>query len=142
MTDSGRKHTLSRNDLIDLLIDMRLNQGYSREGLKKFLMAEPYKYAENTARIYVADAAKEFENRAIVNFGDDLKEDIERFESDRFQAISRGDFKQATHILEIISKLKGHFVERIEMKATVETAPVRIIFGDYDETDTTENTTE
>jgi len=142
MTEQGKRHSNKLNDLYDLLIDMRLNQGYGREGLIKFLKAEPYNYADSTARQYVREAAAEFEARAIVNFGDDLKEDIERHESDRSAAIKRGEFKLANDILNTICKLKGHFVERIEMKATVETAPVRIIFGDYDETDTTENTTE
>ena len=120
MTPEGKRHTHSRNDITDMLIDMRLKQGYSRYSLIQFLIAPPYNYDKDTAGDYVRWAAKEFEARAICNFGEDLKEDIERWESDRELCLAANDRKGAAECLVHICKLKGHYVERTQVNGAID----------------------
>lgn len=111
MTPKGNRHTYSKNDLIDLLIDMRINQGKTRLQIFEFLTKE-LGNADSTAYEYIRLAREETDRRAVQNFGEDIKEDIERWESDRDAAILRGDHKLAKECLVEIGKLKGHYVER------------------------------
>ena len=111
MTTKGKRHTYKANDRIDELIDLRLNKGYSREELRQHLIKN-HNLCENSAYVWVAKAAAEFETRAIVNFGKDLAEDIERFELLYSKAHKAGDLKECRDLLKEICKLKGHYVER------------------------------
>lgn len=128
MTPEGKRHTDKANDLIDLLIDLRLNKGYSREALRKFVKSPPYNYKDSYANEVVRQAATEFELRAIVNFGADLKEDIERFEDMKMNAHNEGNFKLEKEIMIEIAKLKGHYVEKVEVRGK-EGSPIKVIFG-------------
>lgn len=114
MTENGKRHSFKRNDIIDLIIDMRLNKGKSRTTIFNYLKDE-LGYSPSYSYDLIRDAAKEFDIRAIQNFGEDLKEDIERFEILYEDAIKSGNKKEAREVLKEISKLKGHYKERVEM---------------------------
>ncbi len=111
MTPKGNRHSMNRNDLIDKLINMRVKEGKTRLDIFAYLCKD-LEYDDKTAYRYMADAREETDRRAVQNFGEDLKEDIERWEADRDAAILRGDHKLAKECLVEIGKLKGHYVAR------------------------------
>ena len=119
MTEKGKKHTFSRNDMIDLIIKWRIDEGLTRLNILERLKIE-YKYSQSYSYTLMLDASKEFNERTIQNFGDDLKEDIERFEMLYSSAIQEGNKKLAMELLREISKLKGHYVERINLNGKIE----------------------
>lgn len=111
---SGKRHTLKKTDMIDNIIQMRLKQGKSRESIFNTLMKE-FRYSQSYSYELIRDAAREFESRAAETFAEDLKMDIAKMEELYEKAFSRGDFKEARETLKEISKLKGHYKERIEL---------------------------
>lgn len=114
MTPIGKKHTFAKSEIIDKLIYLRLNKGFTRLSLLNFLK-DDLGYSQSYSYELIQDASKEFDARAIQNFGDDLKEDIERFEILYEEAKLAKNQKEAREVLKEISKLKGHYKERIEM---------------------------
>lgn len=114
MTEKGDRHTFKRADIIDELVELRVKKGYTRTDLLKHLV-EKHQYAQSTAYDYIRRAKEEFNERAIYNFGEDLKEDIERFEALYSDALKNGNRKEARENLKEIAKLKGHYTERVEL---------------------------
>jgi len=114
MTPKGKKHTFEKSDLIDHLIKLRIEKGYTRLSLLNFLKDE-LEYSQSYSYELIQAASKEFDDRAIQNFGEDLKEDIERFEALYEKAMLNKNIREAREILKEISKLKGHYKERVEL---------------------------
>ena len=126
MTEDGKRHSFKKNDLIDSIIDMRINKGMSRTSILDFLkkdigLSQPYAYQ------LIRYAAEEFDQRAIQNFGEDLKEDIERFERLYEKAMLNSNMKEARECLKEISKLKGHYKERIEISGEMSIKNIEIV---------------
>jgi hypothetical protein len=119
MTNKGKRHTFKRGDLIDSIIKMRIDKGMTRLSILDFLK-DDLKLSLSYAYELIADASKEFDQRAIQNFGNDLKEDIERFEKLYEDAIRNKNNKEARELLKEISKIKGHYVERVELSGNIE----------------------
>jgi len=123
MTNKNKKHTFNRNDVIDSIIKMRIEKGMTRLSILEFLkndlgMSQSYAYE------MMREASKEFDERAIQNFGEDLKEDIERFERLYEINLLNKNMKESRENLKEISKLKGHYTERVEIKGDISlTAP-------------------
>jgi hypothetical protein len=135
MTKAGKKHTFSKSDLIDKLIDLRINKGYTRLSLLEFLTKE-LEYSQSYSYELIQAASKEFDDRAIQNFGEDLKEDIERFESLYEKAIISNNSKEARELLKEISKLKGHYKERIEISGEMSIKNIEIVIKTNESEDT------
>jgi hypothetical protein len=114
MTEKGKKHTFKRTDLIDTIIRMRIEKGFTRLSILEFLKNE-LGYSQPYAYELIRDANVEFNQRAIQNFGEDLKEDIERFERLYERAMHNKNFKEAKEVLKEIAKLKGHYTERVQL---------------------------
>jgi hypothetical protein len=114
MTDKGKKHTFKRNDIIDSIIRMRIEKGCSRLTILEFLKND-LGYSQPYAYELIRDANNEFNQRAIQNFGEDLKEDIERFERLYEKAMVDKNFREAREVLKEIAKLKGHYTERLQI---------------------------
>lgn len=114
MTEKGKKHTLKRNDIIDSIIRMRIEKGLTRLSILEFLKKD-LGYSQPYAYELIRDANAEFNQRAIQNFGEDLKEDIERFERLYEKAMVDKNFKEAKEVLKEIAKLKGHYTERVQI---------------------------
>lgn len=126
MTKKGKRHSFKKNDLIDSIINMRIDKGMSRTSILEFLkkdigLSQPYAYE------LIRDASNEFDNRAIQNFGEDLKEDIERFERLYEKAMLGANMKEARECLKEISKLKGHYKERIELSGEMSIKNIEVI---------------
>jgi len=119
MTNKGKKHTFSRNEMIDLIIRWRIDDGLTRLNILDRLKTE-YKYSQPYSYELIRDASKEFDLRSVQNFGEDLKEDIERFEMNYTKSLEEGNRKLALEALKEISKLKGHYVERINLTGKIE----------------------
>jgi len=121
MTTKGKRHTKAREDLINEIIDRRINLGHSNLNLMDWIINEK-KYSKPYAYELMNDARKEIDERSIINFGEDLKTDIERFEKLYSDAVEQSNTFLAKDILKEIAKLKGHFVERsvIEHKGQID----------------------
>lgn len=130
MTSKNKKHTFAKNEIIDSIIDLRLNKGWSRLSILNFLK-EDCGYSQSYSYELIQEASKEFDERAIQNFGKDLKEDIERFESLYEKSMTSKNFREAKEILKEISKLKGHYVERIDVTGEIK---IKTVWGGEDDT--------
>jgi hypothetical protein len=118
MTDKGKKHTFKRNDIIDSIIKMRIEKGCTRLTILEFLKKD-LGYSQPYAYELIRDANVEFNQRAIQNFGEDLKEDIERFERLYEKSILDKNYREAREVLKEIAKLKGHYTERLQIDGNV-----------------------
>ena len=119
MTEKGKRHSYHRSDLIDSIVKMRIEEGLSRTIILDKLKTE-YKLSDSYSYQLVREAADEFNQRAIVNFGNELSQDIERFEMNYTNALKEGNRKLAVEILKEICKLKGHYIQRIDLNANIE----------------------
>jgi len=113
------RHTHKRNEVIDKIIELRIDKGYTILSIIDYLTNE-MKFAKSYAYELVRDARAEIDNKSLQLFGDTIKEDIERFESLYQNAILNKNIKEARELLKEISKLKGHYVERVEHSGSVE----------------------
>jgi len=111
MTTNGKRHTNAKNDLIDQIINMRIKEGKTRQDIFQFL--RDLEYAPSTCYEYMQKAKDESDMRSVQNFGEDLKEDIERFEALYASCLKEGNKREARENLKEIAKLKGHYCERI-----------------------------
>jgi len=132
MTEKGIFEEEKKNDLIDSIIDMRINKGMSRTSILEFLKSD-LKISQPYAYQLIRQASEEFDNRAIQNFGDDLKEDIERFERLYEKAMLDSNMKEARENLKEISKLKGHYKERIEISGEMSIKNIEVVIKTNDD---------
>lgn len=114
MTPEGVRHTFKREDLVNQIIDMRIRKGFTKVELFEFLTIK-LNYCQSYAYEIMRDARNETDSRAVQNFGEDLKEDIERFEHLYQLSIRSGNRMEAKQMLVEICKLKGHYTERMEL---------------------------
>lgn len=118
MTKKNKRHMHKTNDLIDLLVKMRIKDGKSKSTLLEFLMQEKGYHKQSAYRL-LRQMREEIDQRSVENFAKDIKEDIERFENLYEKAIAKDNLREANNILKEISKLKGHYVERVELSGDV-----------------------
>jgi hypothetical protein len=115
------KTILSKKDGIDEIMKMRVEYGWTRMHIREHLTKE-WKLTDSQADDYMKIAAAEFDRLAVQEFSKDLREDVERFESLYEKAVKAGHITAAHKILAEVSKLKGHYIERIDMNITDFTA--------------------
>jgi hypothetical protein len=108
------KYTFRTKDMIDAIIRLRIDKGLTRPNIQKWLIDE-VGLSKAKAHRLIQQAGKTFDMMAIQEFGNEIKEDIERFESLYQKSVENGDLKESREILKEISKLKGHYVERVDV---------------------------
>ena len=114
MTDKNNKHTFKRNDYIDLALNLRIKKGLSRTSILANLIDE-VGLSKSYSYKLIQDASKEFNDRCQIAFKNDIEEDIERFEVMLEQCLKLKNYKESNNILKEICKLKGHYVNKIDM---------------------------
>ena len=114
MTSKGKRHTLKREDVIETIIRMRIKEGATYLIIMDWITKD-VGYAMSYAYELIRDAKKEINERSIINFGEDLKEDIERFEALYNKCLEVDNKREARENLKEIAKLKGHYVERTDI---------------------------
>jgi hypothetical protein len=120
-TDGWNRHSLLKKDCIEEILKYRLEKGWTRVHIRNHIMKD-WEIPESHAEYLMKQAAVEFDRIAIQSFEKDLKEDIERFEVLYENAVKKENFSAALKILSEISKLKGHYIERIDLNVTEITA--------------------
>lgn len=115
MIEKSKKVTYRTKDVIDAIMKLRIEKGLSRPSIVEWLINE-MKLTKDKANRMMAEANKKFDEIAIQRFGNDIKEDIERFEALYQKAVKNNDTKEARELLKEISKLKGHYVERYNLE--------------------------
>ncbi len=115
-----------RSSLINDCIDAFFQEHKQWSDIRKDLLKK-YKMSDDCSYQIVLDAKKQIRNEAFILFGDDIEEDIKRWEALHVDAIAAGDRRSANECLKEIGKLKGHYVERVQLK--VDTGPLEIKFG-------------
>lgn len=123
MTTKNKKHTFKKEDLIDTIIDKRINKGESKINIMYWLQNDK-KLSQSYSYELLREAQKEINDLTIINFAEDIKEDISRWEAFYEQAMSEGDRFNAATALKEIGKLKGHYIERTSV--TVQ-GPIEVI---------------
>jgi len=126
MTKSGKRHTFKREDIINQIIKKRINDGWTNLMIMDWIVDE-LNYTKAYAYELMQDSRKEIDERSIINFGEDLKTDIERFEKLYKDAIEQNNTNLAKEILRDIGKLKGHYVERQQVTHQLELKTVKLI---------------
>ena len=111
MTTKNKKHTFKKEDLIDTIIDKRINKGESKINIMYWLQHDK-KLSQSYSYELIREAQKEINDLTIINFGEDLKEDISRWESIYEESRLNGDRFNAANALKEIGKLKGHYIEK------------------------------
>lgn len=115
MTNKGKRHTYKREAVIENIIKLRIEKGLTYLNILTFLM-EQCKYSQSYSYELIKNAKTEINDRSIQLFGEDIKEDIERFENLYQSNLESNNNKEARECLKEIAKLKGHYVERMDIK--------------------------
>lgn len=113
--DKSKRISYKTKDVIDAIMKLRIEKGLSRPSILEWLINE-MKLTKNNAQRVLNEANKKFDEIAIQRFGNDIKEDIERFEALYEKAVKNNETREAREILKEISKLKGHYVERFNLE--------------------------
>jgi hypothetical protein len=113
------KPKVKREEIISKIVDMRVNRGWSILTILEFLKTE-LKYKPSYAYELINESRDYINNSLSMIFGDSLKEDIERFESLYQNAILNKNIREARELLKEISKLKGHYIERVELSGNID----------------------
>ena len=110
-------HTYKKTEIIESIIDMRINKGMTTLDIRKYLV-EQLGYGANNAYKLIQSAQNEITSLRVNKYEEHLEEDIQRFEALYHLAVNNKDIKEANNILKEIAKLKGHYVERQEINLT------------------------
>ena len=105
-------------DTVELIVKMRIQQGKTYLDILTYLREE-MGYEQMNAYKMVRMAKEEISTQSLILFGEDLKEDIERFEQLYTDALIADNKKEARECLKEIAKLKGHYVERLQMSGEI-----------------------
>jgi hypothetical protein len=114
MEKNVKRISYKTKDVIDAILKLRIEKGLSRPSILEWLVNE-MKLTKNSASRLLTEANKKFDEIAVQRFGNDIKEDIERFEALYEKAVKNNETREAREILKEISKLKGHYVERFNI---------------------------
>lgn len=101
-------------DLVDAVMKLRIEKGQTRANIRTWLIEEVGLTARRAYEI-MKESREKFDQVTIQEFSSEIKEDIERFEQLYQLAFEVGNFKEAKYILTEISKLKGHYIERVDL---------------------------
>lgn len=126
MTTKNKKHTFKKEDLIDTIIDKRINKGESKINIMYWLEHDK-KLSKSYAYELIREAQKEINDLTIINFAEDLKEDISRWESIYEESRANGDRFNAANALKEIGKIKGHYIERSEVQHKGEISIIKLV---------------
>lgn len=114
MENNIKRISYKTKDVIDAILKLRIEKGLSRPSILEWLVSE-MKLSKYSASKMLNEANKKFDEIAVQRFGNDIKEDIERFEALYEKAVKNNETREAREILKEISKLKGHYVERFNI---------------------------
>jgi hypothetical protein len=130
--DFWDRNILYKQDCIEEILTYRLKKGWTRVHIREHI-TKVWEIPESHAEYLMKEAAKEFDRIAIQSFEKDLKEDVERFEQLYEKVLEKGNYAAALKVLSEISKLKGHYIERIDLSVTDFTAKFPGLFDEKDE---------
>jgi hypothetical protein len=111
----GKRHTHKRTDMIEKIVDLKLNHGYSNHNLLKHLkevegLSQPYAYE------LIRNAKQEIDYLSVRAFKDDKTEVIQHFETIYQKAIAENNLFVAKDCLKEVSRIKGMYVDKVEVQ--------------------------
>ena len=109
---------LKNEDYTQDILDLRLKSGYTYPDILQYLKEKGLSQA--SAYRALQDAKDKLNEIQDKNFSDSLWEDIQRFEKLYMRSIGGGNLKEARENLKEISKLKGHYEEKIKINGSIE----------------------
>ena len=122
----NERHTKKRQDLINEIIELRINQGYSNINLLNYLMNEkklsqPYSYE------LMRNAKGTIAEMTLAAFKEDIENEIARWEVLYQKAIEENNLHIAKDVQKEISKIKGLYIERQEVTHQLELKTIKLI---------------
>ena len=122
----NERHTKKRQDLINEIIELRINQGYSNINLLNYLMNEkklsqPYSYE------LMRNAKGTIAEMTLASFKEDIENEIARWEVLYQKAIEENNLHIAKDVQKEISKIKGLYIERQEVTHQLELKTIKLI---------------
>ena len=122
----NERHTKKRQDLIDEIIELRINKGYSNINLLTYLindkkLSQPYAYE------LMRNAKGAIAEMTLAAFKEDIENEIARWEMLYQKAIEENNLFIAKDIQKEISKIKGLYIERQEVTHSLELKTIKLI---------------
>jgi hypothetical protein len=122
----NERHTKKRQDLINEIIELRINQGYSNINLLNYLindknLSQPYAYE------LMRNAKGAIAEMTLAAFKEDIENEIARWEMLYQKAIEEKNLFIAKDIQKEISKIKGLYIERQEVTHQLELKTIKLI---------------
>lgn len=123
---ANQRHTKKRQDIIDEIIELRINQGYSNINLLNYLinqkgLSQPYAYE------LMRNAKSTIAEMTLAAFKEDIENELARWESLYQKAIEDHNIMLAKDIQKEISKIKGLYIERQEITHNLELQTIKLI---------------
>ena len=115
----GRPHRYKREDAIQHIIEMRINQLAPSRRCISFLKDE-CGYSQPQAYLIYKAAQEQIAKHYEETNKHSLEEAINQLETLLIESKEEGNKKIMLEVLKEISKLKGHYIERIEHSGSVE----------------------
>lgn len=122
----NERHTKKRQDLINEIIELRINQGYSNINILNYLMndkklSQPYAYE------LMRNAKGTISEMTLAAFKEDIEQEIARWEVLYQKAIEENNLHIAKDVQKEISKIKGLYIERQEVTHSLELKTIKLI---------------
>ena len=122
----NERHTKKRQDLINEIIELRINQGYSNINLLNYLMNEK-KLSQPYAYELMRNAKGTIAEMTLSAFKEDMEQEIARWEVLYQKAIAENNLFIAKDVQKEISKIKGLYIERQEVTHQLELKTIKLI---------------
>lgn len=120
------RKTKKREDMINDIIDLKINQGYSQLNILNHLktvlgLSESYSYE------LMRNAKDQIDLLTVRAFKDDMNEVISHWETLYQKAIAENNLFVAKDVLDKISKIKGLYLDKQEIEVKGEISVIKLI---------------
>ena len=113
------KKKYNRLQLVEDVINMRIKKGYTVFMIIEYITKD-LGFCKRTAERILAEARDKIAQLQDRDYSKTIEEDIQRLEMNYSECLKEGNRKLALEFMKEINKLKGHYIEKINLSGNVD----------------------
>lgn len=113
------KKKYNRIQLVEDVINMRIKKGYTVFMIVEYITKD-LGFCKRTAERIIAEARDKIASLQDRDYSKTIEEDIQRLEMNYSECLKEGNRKLALEFMKEINKLKGHYLEKINLSGNVD----------------------
>ena len=124
--EPAQRKTKKREGLINEIIDLKINHGYSQLNILNYLR-DNKKLSESYSYELMRNAKAQIDLLTVRAFKDDMNEVIAHWETLYQKAVGENNLFVAKDCLKELSKIKGLYIEKTQLEVKGEIKTIRLI---------------